>query len=351
MIDSFLKHRYQTLEARRQEASAEAAFKRERLAAHYPLGVPGRLARVYESDGRPGILVSEPTGQGRRRFSDLPARVHDVLRETPGLDERALLCTGAFAADAGVPRVIGGNVEAAEVARYEFARRPGLIVYFESVGNGLVAEAYLAGVFDTADGSVGFPLVIARYGWGRPNGSSPVQSWESDIPSWRYIDLQEIQGQVAPADVIAHTVSWFLLSVVDAYWQIRGVSSALLDGAASAYLAPPRAVGARSTGGPQGRPGGEGMSPQLRTRLESDAQALSDSGYHVVIEQLPESGGLTRLDVSGQGRSVAFVLGSGYPRTPPGVIVFGDAGPEGIEVDDEVWAARPTLAGILEELP
>nr|WP_042177791.1 hypothetical protein [Kibdelosporangium sp. MJ126-NF4]CEL12771.1 hypothetical protein [Kibdelosporangium sp. MJ126-NF4]CTQ98457.1 hypothetical protein [Kibdelosporangium sp. MJ126-NF4] len=299
-----------------------------RSAQQYPLGTPGRLRALLPVSGLPTIVVS-PTPPGSPRYMDgLDRRVRELLLNVADFRRYATIPSGVFAHDAGVTRFIDGEVGARVIAEAEFGRWPAILVYFEPGFRSLTAVAYLSTVFGDVDGSSGFPFPIATY---QPGAGRSV-SRDTDLPSWHHIDPTATPG-VDPLDVVASTISWFVLSAVDTYWQLTsGVRPGLLarSGASSvAEVETPPAVDVAE------------QSSQLG-RLESEAQRLVRLGFDITLEQLP--GGYVGLHLSGP-KDVVVVVDESYPELPPVVIRIDNTD---VHIGAADWTAECGLADIVE---
>jgi hypothetical protein len=309
----------------------EAELTRQQ-AAGYPLGVPGRLRTLLPGSGLPTVIVSPPPPESPLRLDGLADRVRELVTAVDGFSSYAAMPSGVFARDAGVPRFLDGEVGARTVADAEFAGRPAILIYFEPGGRSLTARAYLSAVFGTTGGAAGFPFPIARYGMGLPGGAAAMR--DTDLPSWHHVDLTAVPN-LAPVEVAAATIGWFLLSVLDTYWQLTaGVTAGLLARSGAARMIDV---------GPPAEPA-EPIGLGRLARLEFEARRLSGLGYRVAAEELP--GGYAGLHLTGP-QDVIFVVDASYPQLPPVVIRTGDCD---VHIDAADWSAECTLTDIVEAL-
>ncbi|HWD78532.1 MAG TPA: hypothetical protein VG497_06620 [Kribbella sp.] len=298
--------------------------------AGYPFGVPGRLRTLLPGSGLPTIILSPPPPGAPGYVAGVEERIRELLAEVPGFDAYAVVPSGVFARDNGVPRFIDGEIGARAVAAEEFGKRPAVLAYFDTGGRTFSAHAYLSTIFGTGDGQPGLPFLIAKY---RP-GSGDSSRRDADLPSWHFVD-PFATPHADPVDVVAMTVCWFLVSVVDTYWQhTAGLAPGLL-GLAGAE-AP-----AELPAAPDPAPVTE--KSQL-ARVESESARLVELGYAVTAE--PIDGGYLGLHLTGPA-DVVFVVDESYPELPPVVIRLGDTD---VHIDAADWTAECTLADIVEAM-
>jgi hypothetical protein len=300
--------------------------------AGYPLGTPGQLRTLLPESGLPTVILSPPPPGAPDYVAGVEERIRELLADVEGFDAYARVPSGAFARDNGVPRFIDGEVGARAVAAAEFGRRPAIVAYFDTSGRTLSAHAYLSTIFGSSDGQPGLPFLIAKY---RP-GLGDSSRRDSDLPSWHFVDPFATPG-ADPVDIVAMTVSWFLISVVDVYWQhtagLRPGLLVLAGAEAPAELpAPPE-------------PGASPVTEKTQlARVESESARLVELGYSVTAEQI--DGGYLGLHLTGPA-DVVFVVDESYPELPPVVIRIGDTD---VHIDAADWTAECTLADIVEAI-
>lgn len=331
------------------ETAAEAGQRRWReqqeytaTIASYPLGIPGNLRRLFPMAGqRPMILVSPLPPGAWPSLNAIPERVHELFNEVEKTGLYAQAISGAFARDAGTYRFIDGEVTARTIARHEFSLAPAIVVYFEQGPRTLTACAYLSTIFGSTSGEPSFSFEIARYINDPTSSGSPVAPLGGDLPAWRLINLDKFSPLDA-SQIVAQTITWFLLATIDAYWTQKGAANPGL-------LALSGAVPAR---GPEritpSLPENAliqflGDNADLRGRLEREARQLAGAGFQVSAEEL--SNGYVGLHVRGAGKDVVFVVDSYYPDAPP-VVIQADETP--IEIDASDWSSECTLMDIVE---
>ncbi|GLZ40788.1 hypothetical protein [Actinokineospora sp. NBRC 105648] len=322
-----IEHLRNQFDAEAQERSVRTARRmREidlefRQSESYPLGVPGKLGQLLSTSAVPILLVSPAPPRCPVDLDGVADRVVEILAGQSGFGGYATAPTGAFSRDGGTPRFIDGDVGARVVAEAEFADRgPAVIVYFVAGARTVTAHAYLSTVFGSVAGQDGIPYAIARYG---RDGSGSTALRDAHLPSWHHIDLDQFPA-AAPVDVVAATTAWFLLSVVDAYWQ-------LTTGAVPGLLA---AVAAAHTTAPADSP---------VAVAEREAARLSALGYDVTAELI--DGGIG-LFLTGK-HEVAIVLGADYPAAPPLAIRVDGVD---IGISPANWSPECTLADVVEAL-
>ncbi|REE96922.1 hypothetical protein [Thermomonospora umbrina] len=310
--------------------------------ATYPLGAIGRLRDLAAEDPRPSVLVSPvrvADAAGRRR---IPGLVHDALHDVDGLDRYAVLHTGAFVSDGDATRAVEGSVGAAEISALEFPSRPAIVVYFEADGDRLHAFAYLGSVFPSTEGRAGFTIRIASFGRGGP----PTTRAEAGaaLPVWPYVNLSEVDSP--DEQVIAAIVAWFVVTCVETYWHLRGITSVDLRTI-------PRA--SNGTNGSNERPAvalidrvGD-AEDVFGCRLEMEALALFHLGF-APVETLEFGPDRVALIASREGLSISFLLDADFPAGPPEVFYVDAGGREHLEIDPSIWSPERTLADIVEAI-
>lgn len=316
--------------------------------ASYPLGVPGRLGTLFQTPGRlPLILVSPLPPGAWPSLEAIPERVHELLGAADKMRLYAQVVSGAFARDAGVSRYIDGEVAARTVAGYEFSREPAVLVYFEQGVRTLTAHAYLSTVFGSVGGESSFSFVIARYTRDPACNVPPVTSLGGDLPAWRLINLSAFAPSDA-SDVVAQTVTWFLLAVIDAYWELKnGNNPRLLSSAGAVPLSGHPAIPADRKPDHTTEASIQflGNYVDLRIRLEHEARQFAGTGFEVTAEELPD--GHVGMHVRGRGKDVVFVVDSHYPDAPPVAIQVGE---ELIGIDASDWSSECTLMDLVEAI-
>jgi hypothetical protein len=344
--------------ARITESTEEARHRRgveaqeyKATIASYPLGVPGKLRTLFPMSGqRPLILVSPLPPGVWPSLNAIPERVQALFNEVDKIGSYAQAISGAFVCDAGTHRFIDGEVTARAIAKHEFIREPAILVYFEQSPRTLTACAYLSTLFGSVGGESSFSFVIARY-INDPGSSIPaVTSLGGDLPAWRYINLDKLPPQVDASDIVAQTITWFLLAAIDAYWALRaGSDPGLLI---SAGAVPPSKDHVKSASVTpnytENDPALQSLinDPDLRDRLEREARQLAEAGFQVSAEEV--SKGYVGLHVRGVGKDVVFVVGGDYPSAPPVAIREGETP---IEIDAQDWSSECTLMDIVEAVP
>ncbi|MGA4990577.1 hypothetical protein [Nonomuraea bangladeshensis] len=325
-----------TLEAHSREQHERGLFlERYRLQnAHYPLGVVGRLHRTT-SHSLPSVLISPVAPGGRLAGNRIPGLVHEALRGVTAFPRFAKLRTGSFVSDNGVPRTITGSVGAEEIAALEFPGRPAIILYFERDGDRLSVFAFLNALFPAADGSTGFAMRVATFGWDSPLGTMHSLPGDGDLPTWQYVNLAAV---AQPADrVVAAVLAWFVLACLDQHWRIRGVPDAgLLD---EVLRAVPDAAAIV-----QEPPAGEVFGYRMETELGElihaghapEIAAFTDSQVAVIVEL--------------EACQVALIVTAAYPAEPPLVLVQSGAEGERLDLDASGWSPDRTLLEIVESL-
>lgn len=311
-------------------------------AERYPLGVIGRLRDLTAiNDARPAVVVSPTAGAA----SGVPPLVQQALQDISEFAAFAQLHTGGFVSDAGISRVIAGSVGAAEIGALEFPGHPAILIYFEDSGRQINVFAYLGSMFPLSDGRTGFDLRIGSFGaGGRPSAAS-----NGSLPTWQYIDLNEIDGPQEEA--IAAVVAWFVATCVETYWELRGVRSLDLRVPRQA----PIAAADRS-------PLPEAPEPEISLidrlndsasvfgcRIQQEATTLLQLGY-LDIETFEFGTERVELHVSSAARSTSFLLDSEFPASPPEIFSINATGCERILLDASAWSPEHTLADILEAL-
>lgn len=324
------------IEARAKVRVAHLQYQIER----YPLGIPGQFRRVVGSSGLPTILLSDHNDG--RWPGEITPRIREFLGEFTAIGQYARIPSGAFARDDGVHRTIDGEVAARTIARSEFRRDPAILIYFEPGPTTLTAHAYLSAFFDATRRADGVVFLIARYGRSGGPGPAAVRARAGDLPSWQHIDLKAASA-FAERDVVAASVTDFVLAAVDAYWRLRfGMTTGLRPGNRQIQ---PAAAHSR----PALTPIDDGLfadAPALRSRLEHEVRGLMNDGYTVTVEELP--GGFTGVHVE-RPKDVVFVVDGKYPATPPAWIRVN--GSEDIPLENVAWSPEFRLADILEAIP
>lgn len=310
----------------REAHQREVLLERYRSqAAHYPLGVIGRLAQKAR-DGRPAVLIS-PVEWAGSPAARLPGYVHDALREVAEFPEYADLHTGAFVAG----RTIGGSVAAEEISALEFPGYPAILVYFEADGAHLNAFAHLGSLLPTVDGAAGFSIQVARFGL---RGPRPTVVDDGGLPTWQYVNLTEVEQ---PAEqVVAAVVAWFVLTCLELHWKLRGfgevdLRGSLLKGQEAAMEPLP--------------PTGEDV---FGCRVEMELRTLELDGFEPATTEYGED--QIALMVSDDGLQVAFVLGPDYPVSPPEVFYVSGDDQERLTIDPGCWSPERTLLELVEGL-
>lgn len=327
--------RLEYTKARLTEDQEQARHRRDRelreisaISASYPLGPPGRLRTLLTFSGLPLILVS-PLPPGAWFASDVvPARIQGLLQENEKLGSYAQPVSGAFVRDAGLLRFVEGDIGARAIARYEFGGEPAVLVYFEQASNALVARAYLSTIFGSVGGDSAFSFIIARYSRVPTSNTSPVTSLGGDLPAWRVINLDAFP-ESDPVEIVAHTITWFLLAVVDAYWMLKaGIHPGLLT--VSGVASSPALVSASVR----------------HARLEREKWQLTAAGLQVTSEEITDR--YVGVHVQGSGKDVVFVLDDRYPDSPPAEIRASGAS---FEIDASDWSPECNLMDVVEALP
>ncbi|MFI5911131.1 hypothetical protein [Dactylosporangium sp. NPDC051541] len=259
-----------------------------------------------QTDARPAIVVAAVPTQADPSLAGVPDTVRRLLGEIDGIGARADVVP--------VERTAGGPVRSlagARAAAERFAPQPAVVVYLTVNGATTTALAHLSTGFAAAGKAPAQAALIARYSWD-DNGRGPAH---------RHINLAAVPERSAE-DVVAYTVTWFLLALVDSYWQVKfGVDPGLLA---------------------QTR----GESAAERTaRLEREAAVLAAAGYTVTAEEIADD--YIGLHVEGPSGDVVFVVDADYPDTPPVTII---AGGSRIELGAADWTPECTLADIVEAL-
>ncbi|WP_091035120.1 hypothetical protein [Glycomyces harbinensis] len=281
----------------------------------------------------PIALVSAMPPGGEPAGPDVPRRVGQLLTGLSDLSEYLQLQSGLSPGNVARGRIVDGALGAKSIAAMEFTRKPAIIVFFDVSGGAVTANAVLSTVFNAADGSPSLVFPIARY-HRDGGGTAPLGG---HLPSWQGIDLDALPDR-DPAEVIATTVSAFLLATVDAYWHLRtglspnlfarsGVGTLLegLDGAAPVASEPPAAANGAAW-----------------RRIESESGRLVVKGFGVEAEELPN--GLIGLHASGP-LDVRFVLAADYPRTAPLAVAV-----DGVEIEiaEKDWSPECSIIDIVE---
>jgi len=299
------------------------------------------LRTLLPTTGLPAILVSPPPPEAWRGSEGIAERIRELITGTERITDFAQMPSGVFRRDGAVVRFIDGEMGARWVANTEFEREPAILVYFEHSQHSLTAYAYLSTVFGSVGGDLSFPFTIARYVRTQPGGPA-VSAKDGDLPAWHSINLAAFAG-IEPAEVVAYTITWFLLAVVDNYWRLKsGIDPGLLaqfgvgEGRATADRPRTEAITERAEFLP--------AAPSRRARLELDARQLADNGFEVTAEEL--DGGYVGLHVEGV-IDVIFVVDATYPDAPPAVIQV-----DGVDVslDATGWSSECTLTDIVEAL-
>ncbi|GAB2862654.1 hypothetical protein [Lentzea nigeriaca] len=325
-VEHVRAHLNEITEERRVQAAIRLheAELESQVAAGYPLGVPGRLRSLLPQSGLPTIIVSPPP----HPMPGLVELISELLHGVEGFARYATMPSGVFARDGGVQRFIDGEVGARLVARSEFERRPVVIIYFEQSDRSLTAHAYLSSIFGTTGGESGFPFMIAKYGKG-----SGFARRDTDLPSWHLINLAAVNDR-EPVEVVAATVSWFVLAVLDTYWDMSAaVKPDLLARTSAGQM-----IGAHLP------PAEHEPADEQFERVEREARQLAGLGYEVTAEKLGE--GNIGLHVRGD-QDIIFVIDSSYPVLPPTVIRSGDTD---VHIDATDWSSECGLADIVEAL-
>ncbi|GAA3685672.1 hypothetical protein GCM10022224_058070 [Nonomuraea antimicrobica] len=323
----------------REQHERDLLLERYRLRnAHYPLGLVGRLQHKTPNF-RPSVLISPVPAGGRLAGNRVPGLVHEALRGVSAFAKFADLHTGSFVSDNGVPRAITGSVGAEEIGALEFPGQPAIILYFERDGDTLSAFAFLNSLFPTVDGSLGFSLRVASFGWDQAPGARHSLPGDGDLPTWQYINLA---AAPQPEDrVVAAVIAWFVLACLDSHWQARGVHDADLLG--EVLQAAPDTAQTVPTP-PEEPPLGEVFGYRLETELgelihagyEPEVAAFTDQQVAVIVE-LEDS-------------QVALIVTADYPATPPLVLVQSGAEGERLDLDESGWSPDRTLLEIVESL-
>ncbi|MGW0810462.1 hypothetical protein [Nonomuraea sp. NPDC002799] len=301
--------------------------------AHYPLGTVGRIHQGAQNSN-PSVLVSPVPAGGRLAGNRIPGLVHEALRGVPAFGSHAKLHTGSFVSDNGIPRSISGSVGAEEIGALEFPGHPAIILYFEHDGDVLSVFALLNSLFPTVDGSLGFSLPVASFGW--DPGRAPSRPGSGDLPTWQYINLATTpQPQ---EKVVAAVIAWFVLVCLDHHWRARGVGDVDLLGQILPETweqPPPRAA----------EPPVEDV---FAYRLETELGELLHAGYEP--EVTPFTDNQVALIVDLQDRQVALIVTAAYPAKPPLVLVQSGAEGERLDLDESAWTPDRTLLEIVESL-
>lgn len=311
------------------------------LSQSYPLGTPGRLRSILNSSGLPTILVSPLPPTAWLSQSTVPIRVLELLGEIESIGAYAQPLSGAFVQDIASRRFVDGEVGARTIARLEFGHEPAILVYFEQGVTTLTARAFLSTVFGSVGGDTGFSFAIARYGKSGASESTAT-ALGGDLPAWRIINLESFPD-VDHAEVVAYTVTWFLLAVIDAYWTIRsGTPPGLLRSVG---------IGSVSTGPACHETTTEprhllASDPIRHARVEQEAQRLAASGFEVTAEEVTDRH--IGLHVKGLQKDVIFVLDDEYPQSPPARIQTAETS---FQIEASDWSPECTLIDVVEALP
>jgi len=281
--------------------------------------------------GRPAIVVASLPANADRSVTGVPHAIRRLLGEISGIEARAEVVPAV--------RVAASNVRGPADARAlatTFGAQPTIVVYFTvSADRTLAAHAYLATVFGSTDGRLTQSFVVARYG--RGSATPRVVAGTGDLPTYQHINLDALPDR-SNEDVVAYTVTWFLLAVLDAYWRLKnGTDPGLL--AQTKSVQPPVPPQRRVSN--QFLPG----AAEQRARLEQEASELAGAGFTVTAEEIDEQ--YVGMHARSAKVDVIFVVDATYPNTPPIVIRAGDTT---IEIDDSDWTSECTLADIVEAL-
>ncbi|MCG5218234.1 hypothetical protein [Streptosporangium sp. KLBMP 9127] len=317
--------------SREQDLQRFMRERQARYAAHYPLGVVGRIARGPQSF-LPSVLVSPVPAGGRYAGNAIPALVHELIWNVPDARRYVDLHTGAFVSDHGVPRAIGGSLGAAEIGALEFSGRPAVIVYFESIGDKLVAFAYLNSLVPTADGSTGFALRVACFG--RTPGLPAGLPGAGDLPTWQYVNLAAL---AQPDDqVIAAVVTWFVVTCLEIHWRLCGVTDIDLRSGMTISESPP-GFGSRQV-----------PRSVFASRMEREISQIAHAGYEVETAEFTDD--RVALVIPIGDRQIAFVVTDAYPVEPPLVLTQSGRDRQRFELDGASWSPDRTLLEVLESL-
>jgi hypothetical protein len=323
-------------------------LRRQAAIRDYPLGLPGRLRDLFELSGRlPVILVSPLPPQAWPSLTAIPERVQGLLSEVPRLGSYAQPISGAFVREAGISRFIDGEVAARTVAVSEFSREPAVLIYFEHTPRALTALAYLSTVFGSVGGDSSFSFVIARYTQDPASNTPPVMPLGGDLPAWRLINLSALASLDA-SDVVSQTITWFLLAVIDAYWEQKADRDPGLLASVGVLPAParpvrfPAAIPAHTEELPAQFLGND---VDLRSRLEREARQLVHKGFQVSAEELDS--GYVGMHITGVTKDVVFVVDGSYPDAPP-VAISTRGAP--IEIGASDWSPECTLMDVVEAI-
>ena len=347
--------RVENTRARITESTEEARLRRSIQAqeyaatiASYPLGVPGKIRTLFPVSGqRPMILISPLPPGTWPSLNAIPERVHALFDEVDNARSYAQAISGAFVRDAGIPRFIDGEVTARTIATHEFTRALAILIYFEQSPRTLTACAYLSTVFGSSGGESSFSFVIARYINDPGSSGQAVTSLDGDLPAWRSINLDKLSPLDA-SEIVAQTITWFLLATVDAYWAQKGESNpGLLVSAgvvpASRYPGMSAVTSSRISDAADRFLESD---VDLRGRLEREGRQLVEAGFQVSAEDL--GNGCVGVHVRAVSKDVVFVVDGAYPGAPP--IEIRAAGTP-IKIDASDWSPECTLMDVVEAVP
>ncbi|MFF0154036.1 hypothetical protein [Micromonospora sp. NPDC005203] len=225
--------------------------------------------------------------------------------------------------------------------RYLRVERPGgllppegtplIKVQFKATPVGVRASAGLATVHQGAS-LHGSAMDVADYIVHSAPRAAAATPATGRLQTWSHVDLRQLD-QYPPAEVVAYTVTWFVLAVTDAYWiEATGADPGLLarTGAPPAARVPNRRVPVTTaTDGP----------------WAADVQQLRAAGCRVTVVPLEQ--GRTGLQIVDGDTELMVVVDHHFPDAPP-IAVHANRVP--VELLAADWDRSRTLTQILEAL-
>jgi hypothetical protein len=231
-------------------------------------------------------------------------------------------------------------VGAGEIGALEFPGRPAIIIYFEWDGEILSAFAFLNSLFPTVDGSLGFPMRVASFGWDPGPGAMSNLRGDDDLPTWQYVNLATTPQ--SEGKVVAAVIAWFVLACLDSHWRARGVDDVDLLGEVFGLL-PEVVQGAGERAAEEPPIGGV-----FAYRLETELCELIQAGYEPEIASFAD--GQVALIVDLENHQIALVMTAAYPAEPPLVLMQSGGEGERLDLDESAWSPDRTLLEIVESL-